>query len=108
MGSWTLPERFGRGIVQRVFDLPCASIHGLVVFITVKEGESSVVTGLLTRADSLSLSGYPFLSTVPGVTYAASQHNTNGMDDELMVVITPHLVRMPEKSSFAVALPSGQ
>ncbi len=76
--------------------------------ITVKEGESSVVTGLLTRADSLSLSGYPFLSTVPGVTYAASQHNTNGMDDELMVVITPHLVRMPEKSSFAVALPSGQ
>src|SRR5208283_5073488 len=74
--------------------------------ITVKDGESSVVTGLLTRMDSLSLSGYPFLSTVPGLTYAASEHDKNNMDDELMVVITPHVVRRPEQNSFAVALPS--
>jgi hypothetical protein len=76
--------------------------------ITVKNGESSAVTGLLTRADALSLMGYPFLSQVPGLTYGASQHNKNAMDNELMVVITPHVVRMPEKNSFAVALPSGQ
>jgi type II secretory pathway component GspD/PulD (secretin) len=56
--------------------------------------------------DSLSLSGYPFLSTVPGLTYAASEHDKNNMDDELMVVITPHVVRRPEQNSFAVALPS--
>jgi len=76
--------------------------------ITVKEGESSVVTGLLSRADALSLNGYPFLSTVPGLTFAASQHNNNAMDDELMVVITPHIVRLPERNSFAMPLPSGQ
>jgi len=74
--------------------------------ITVKNGESSVVTGLLTRNDALSLMGYPFFSQVPGLTYAASEHDKNAMDDELMVVITPHVVRMPEKNSFAVALPS--
>ena len=74
--------------------------------ITVKDGESSVVTGLLTRMDALSLMGYPFLSTVPGLTYAASEHNNDATDDELMVVITPHVVRMPEKNSFAIALPS--
>lgn len=74
--------------------------------ITVKDGESSVVTGLLTRSDALSLSGYPFLGTVPGLTYAASEHNKNATDDELMVVITPHVVRRAERNSFAVALPS--
>ena len=76
--------------------------------ITVKDGESSVVTGLLSRADALSLTGYPFLSRVPGLTYASSEHNKNGMDDELLVVITPHIVRLPERSPFAMSLPSGQ
>jgi len=74
--------------------------------ITVKDGESSVVTGLLTRMDALSLMGYPFLSQVPGLTYAASQHDKNATDDELMVVITPHIVRRPERNSFAEALPN--
>ncbi len=76
--------------------------------ISVKDGESSVVTGLLSRADALSLTGYPFLSRVPGLTYASSEHNKNGMDDELLVVITPHIVRLPERSPFAMSLPSGQ
>jgi general secretion pathway protein D len=76
--------------------------------ITVKDGESSVVTGLLSRADALSLTGYPFLSRVPGLTYASSEHNKNGMDDELLVVITPHIVRLQERSPFAMSLPSGQ
>jgi type II secretory pathway component HofQ len=74
--------------------------------ITVKNGESSVVTGLLTRDDSLSMSGWPFLSRVPGLTYAASVHDKNAMDDELLIVITPHVVRMPEKNSVAVTLPN--
>ena len=74
--------------------------------ITAKDGESSVVTGLLTRSDQLSLMGYPFLSQVPGVSYGFAEHNKNPMDDELMVVITPHVVRMPERESFAVVLPS--
>ncbi len=74
--------------------------------ITVKDGESSVVTGLLTRSDELSLMGYPFLSQVPGLTYGASQHDTNATEDELMIVITPHIVRQPERNSFAAELPS--
>jgi type II secretory pathway component GspD/PulD (secretin) len=76
--------------------------------ITVKDGESSVVTGLLSRADALSLTGYPFLSRVPVLNYASAEHNKNAMDDELLVVITPHIVRIPERNSFAVALPNSQ
>ena len=88
--------------------LPIINNHEYNGTITVKDGESSVVTGLLSRMDALSLTGYPFLSRVPGLNYASAEHNKNATDDELLVVITPHVVRRPENNSFAIALPSGQ
>ena len=93
---------------QTVNGMPIINNREYKGTITLKDGESSVVTGLLTRADALSLTGYPFLSRVPAFTYAASEHDKNAMDDELLVVITPHVVRVPEKNSFAVVLPSNQ
>ncbi len=73
--------------------------------ITVKNGESSVVTGLISMDDSRSLNGWPFLGRVPGLGYGTALHNKNVSEDELLVVITPHIVRMPERTSFAVELP---
>ena len=73
--------------------------------ITVKNGESSVVTGLIDMNDSRGINGYPFLGRVPGLTYAATVHNKNVTEDELLVVITPHILRLPEQTSFAVELP---
>jgi type II secretory pathway component GspD/PulD (secretin) len=75
--------------------------------ITLKNEESGVVAGLLSKEDARSLSGWPFLSRVPGVTYAASVHNKNENDDELLVVMTPHIVRMARTEGFAVQLPVG-
>ena len=75
--------------------------------ITLKNEESGVVAGLLSKSDALSLSGYPFLSRVPGLTYAASVHTKNVNDDELLVVMTPHIVRMANTEGFAVQLPVG-
>lgn len=92
---------------QNVNGIPIINNREYNGTITVKDGESSVVTGLLSRMDALSLTGYPFLSQVPGLNYASAQHDKNATDDELMVVITPHVIRLPERSSFAVALPSG-
>ncbi len=93
---------------QTVNGMPIINNREYKGTITVKDGESSVVTGLLTRSDALSLTGYPFLSRVPAFTYAASEHDKNAMDEEVLVVITPHVVRVPENNSFAVVLPSNQ
>jgi len=75
--------------------------------ITLKNEESGVVAGLISKEDARSLSGYPFLSRVPGVSYAASVHDKNVNDDELLVVMTPHIVRMARSEGFAVQLPVG-
>ncbi len=93
---------------QTVNGMPIINNREYKGTITMKDGESSVVTGLLTRSDALSLTGYPFLSRVPAFTYAASEHDKNAMDEEVLVVITPHVVRVPESSSFAVVLPTNQ
>ncbi len=73
--------------------------------ITVKNGESSVVTGMIDMDDSRSITGYPFLGQVPVLSYGTTVHNKNIMQDELLVVITPHILREAEQKSFAVPLP---
>jgi len=75
--------------------------------ITLKNEESGVVAGLISKADSRSLSGYPFLSRVPVATYATGMHDKNENDDELLVVMTPHIVRMAPTEGFVVQLPVG-
>ena len=73
--------------------------------ITVQNGESSVVTGMIDMNDTRSIAGYPFLGQVPGLGYGGSVHNKNVRQDELLVVITPHALSLPEHASFAIELP---
>ena len=92
---------------QTVNGIPIINNREYSGSITLKSGESSVIAGLISSADSRSISGLPFLARVPAVTYAASEHSKNVMEDDLLVVITPHILRLPETNSFAVQLPSG-
>lgn len=92
---------------QNVNGLPIINNREYTGSITVKNNESSVVTGLISKADSRSIVGLPGLALVPGVTYATSDHTKTVSEDELFVIITPHVIRLPENSSFAVELPAG-
>jgi hypothetical protein len=92
---------------QNVNGIPIINNREYTGDITLRNGESSVVSGLISSADARSISGWPFLATVPGVTYAASLHTKNAMQDDLLIVITPHILRLPEANSFAVELPMG-
>ena len=92
---------------QSVNGVPIINNREYVGNITLKNEESGVVAGLLSKADALSLSGYPFLSRVPAVTYGAAVHDKNVNDDELLIVMTPHILRMAPQAGFAVQLPTG-
>jgi general secretion pathway protein D len=74
--------------------------------ITAKNGESSVVTGLIDFEDARAING-GLLSQVPGLGSPFSIHDKNVTQDELLVVITPHILRLPQQTSFAVQLPPG-
>ena len=63
--------------------------------IRLKEGEASILGGLLTKTDSKSLSGWPGLAHVPLLRYLFSEDTKNYEDDEIMIILTPHIVRLP-------------
>jgi general secretion pathway protein D len=66
--------------------------------ILLKEGEPAVVAGMLTQSDQKSLSGLPVFSTIPGFGLLTSQRTKQESDDEVLILITPHVVRSPERA----------
>jgi tetratricopeptide (TPR) repeat protein len=65
--------------------------------ILVKEGEPAVVAGMITASDQRSLSGLPAFSRIPGIGLLTSQNTKQEEDDELLIMITPYIVRSPDR-----------
>ncbi len=64
--------------------------------ILLKEGEPAVVAGMITASDQRSLSGLPLFSQIPGLGLLTAQSTKNQDNDELLILITPYVVRGPE------------
>jgi general secretion pathway protein D len=63
--------------------------------IVLKDGEPAAIAGLLTESDQRSIDGLPTFAQIPGFGVLVSQHSNQEMDDELLIVMTPHLVSDP-------------
>src|SRR6266849_852544 len=75
---------------------PIISQRKLEQEIRSKEGESNVLGGLITRSDTKSINGWPWLARIPLLRYFFSEDTHNTEDDEILIILTPHIVRMPE------------
>jgi general secretion pathway protein D len=63
--------------------------------ITLADGEPAVVAGAVSRSEIRNLTGVPWLGSVPGLNQLSTMKHNEEDDDELLVVITPHLVSNP-------------
>ena len=61
--------------------------------IRLQEGEVSILGGLAERSQSKSVSGWPGLSRLPLLRYLFSGEDVNSSENEVLVVVTPKLVR---------------
>jgi general secretion pathway protein D len=64
--------------------------------IRLKEGESNILGGLFERTDTRTLNGWPGLAKVPILRYLFSEDKTDNEEDEVFIVMTPRIVRIPE------------
>ena len=64
--------------------------------IRLREGESSVVGGIIQRSDTVTVDGVPGLSKIPLLRYLFSTQDNTISDNEIIVVITPRIVRLPD------------
>ncbi len=63
--------------------------------IQLKEGEPSILAGLLTRQETNALSGTPGLSDIPILKRFFSTVNKDKTQDEIVFLMIPHIVREP-------------
>jgi general secretion pathway protein D len=64
--------------------------------IRLKEGEVSVLAGLIERIDTKTLNGWPALAKIPIMRYFFSTDDVEHQDNEDLIVLIPRIVRMPE------------
>ncbi len=73
-------------------DLTTRSYEGS---ITVTGGEPSVIMGAITEQELRSSKGLPLLSQLPGLRNALSSSSKDHIHNEILIVITPYVVRKP-------------
>jgi type II secretory pathway component GspD/PulD (secretin) len=75
--------------------IPIISNESFTQTIRLKEGETSIVSGLLDREFTKSLTGIPGLARIPYAGHLFGQETQNLTDDELLILITPRELRLP-------------
>jgi general secretion pathway protein D len=60
--------------------------------IRLSEGEPAVVAGEITTNDERTMAGLPIVASIPGINYALTDNTRMKEDDELLIMITPHVL----------------
>jgi general secretion pathway protein D len=68
--------------------------------IRLKEGEVNLLSGFLEDDDIKNLSGIPGLAKVPFLKYFFASEHKEKTDNEIVFMLTPHIVRMQDISEL--------
>ena len=63
--------------------------------IRLKDGEVSVLGGLIERTETKNVNGIPGLAEIPLFRYLFSDNSNEVKEDEVLIVLTPHIIRFP-------------
>jgi len=91
-------------IELKVRSLTGASTNGVPVIgnreytgsINVMNDQSAVIAGQITSTEQRSLSGIPGLAQIPLLNRATASNTHENDEDEMLVVVTPHIIRLSE------------
>ncbi len=99
---------------MEIRSLGTTSVNGIPIInnrqytgqISANNGESIVIAGLLTRTEQKNLTGIPLLARIPGLGKLFSTESTSTEDTELLIVVTPHILRSRENLPSEIVLPA--
>ncbi len=75
--------------------------------ISLKDGEPGVVVSFLSTSQALTLTGVPGIGEIPVLGSLLRTSDREGLESELMVIITPRVLRVAEPKVDAIPLPRG-
>ncbi|HEV2489076.1 MAG TPA: cohesin domain-containing protein [Candidatus Acidoferrales bacterium] len=76
-------------------DQPVIGEHSSDADIRLKDGESSILSGLIDQETTKVLNGWPGVAHIPFLKYFFSDNHRESTDSEVLIALTPHVVRMP-------------
>lgn len=71
---------------------PTISTRRIETKLSLRDGSTILLGGLIAHDDSFSDSGVPFLKDIPGIGSLFSTKTNNNKQTELMVMITPYVI----------------
>ena len=74
--------------------------------IRLPDGQSGIVTGMVTTSEQASLQGLPGLAQIPVLRQLTSDSEKQVNDQELLIVITPHIMRNRFARAPAIEVPA--
>jgi type II secretory pathway component GspD/PulD (secretin) len=87
-------EIIGLGAAS-INSIPELTTRSFKANITAKEGEPSVVMGEIDEQETKAIQGYPGLGMIPVVKGIANSHSKERIHNEIVLIITPHVLRKP-------------
>jgi general secretion pathway protein D len=79
---------------------PDTSENKMTTVVRIKDGDTLVLGGLITNRNSLQRNGVPILKEIPVIKYLFSSKSQISDKEELVFVITPHIVRDNKKTTI--------
>lgn len=76
--------------------IPVVNRRSVSTTLRVKDGESIVIGGLLREDKSNNISQIPLLGDLPLIGAMFRQNNSNSTKNEIIVLVTPHIVKTGE------------
>jgi general secretion pathway protein D len=74
---------------------PVISQRSIEHDIRLKDGEVNILGGLIERTDTNAINGWPGLAKIPFFRNFFSNNTTEHVDTEVLIVLIPHIVRLP-------------
>ncbi len=96
---------FTNGITLQGFRIPALTTRRAETDVELRDGQSFAIAGLLDNINQDDTAGIPILSKLPIIGYLFKSKAERKEETELMVLITPHLVR-PLNPDEVPALPT--
>lgn len=84
--------------------VPVISNREYTGIINLKDGETALLVGYVTSSERRSLAGLPGLGHVEGLGLLVSEETAEKTSDELLVLVTPHIIQSADRQNLEVWL----
>ena len=88
--------------------IPILSNRQIEQTIRLRENETSILSGILQSNEIRSTTGWPWVSTAPGIGLLTGEDTGNIQQSELVILVTPRALRLPPHDVPAVYAGRGE